>query len=95
MYFTRFLNPVKKEENDKKFFEYIISKKEFSYFNLGLRFIFDIDIFIITLKKEKINDIIKGIENINIFSDEKKILLYFKSDYWKGLLKEFNKANPD
>ena len=27
---------------------------------------------------------------------KKKILLInFKSDFWKGLLKEFNKANPD
>ena len=23
------------------------------------------------------------------------LLVYFKSDFWKGLLKEFNKANPD
>jgi hypothetical protein len=95
VYFSHFLKPVKKEEKDKKFyvnfFEYIISKKEFSYFNIGLKFIFDIDTFIIvidttsdkiynkyikdnknnfkpiqikdnlTLKKEKINDIIKGI----------------------------------
>ena len=48
--FTYFLNPVQKEEKDKKFFinffEYIISKKQFSDFNLCLRFIFDIDSFI-------------------------------------------------
>ena len=106
VYFSHFLKPVKKEEKDKKFyvnfFEYIISKKEFSYFNIGLKFIFDIDTFIIvidttsdkiynkyikdnknnfkpiqikdnlTLKKEKINDIIKGIKNVNKFSDEKR-----------------------
>ena len=50
VYFTHFLNPVKKEEKDKKFFinffGYIISKKQYSDFNLGLRFIFDIDTFI-------------------------------------------------
>ena len=49
MYFTHFLNPGKKEEKDKIFFinflEYIISKKQFSDFNLYLRFIFDIDTF--------------------------------------------------
>ena len=49
MCFTYFLNPVQKEEKDKKFFinffEYIISKKQFSDFNLYLRFIFDIDTF--------------------------------------------------
>lgn len=49
MCFTYFLNPVQKEEKDKKFFinffEYIISKKQFSDFNLCLRFIFDIDTF--------------------------------------------------
>ena len=130
VYFTHFLNPGKKEEKDKIFFinflEYIISKKQFSDFNLYLRFIFDIDTFSnvidetsdqifneyikdnkdnfkpikikgdLTLKKEKVNDIIKGIKNINKFSDENNILLiYFKSDFRKGLLKEFNKANPD
>ena len=49
MYFTHFLNPGKKEEKDKIFFinflEYMISKKQFSDFNLYLRFIFDIDTF--------------------------------------------------
>jgi hypothetical protein len=49
VYFTHFLNPGKKEEKDKIFFinflEYIISKKQFSDFNLCLRFIFDIDTF--------------------------------------------------
>jgi hypothetical protein len=49
VYFTHFLNPGKKEEKDKIFFinflEYIISKKQFSDFNLYLRFIFDIDTF--------------------------------------------------
>ena len=106
MYFTHFLNPVKKEEKDKKFFINffwnIISEKQFSDFNLGLRFIFDIDTFInvidetsdqiynkyikdnkdnfkpikikgdLTLKKEKVNGIIKGIKNVNKFSDEKR-----------------------
>ena len=37
----------------------------------------------LTLKKEKINGIIKSIRNINNFSDENKILLvYFKSEFW-------------
>ena len=106
MYFTHFLNPVKKEEKDKKFFINffwnIISKKQFSDFNLGLRFIFEIGTFInvidetsdqiynkyikdnkdnfkpikikedLTLKKEKVNGIIKGIKNVNKFSDEKR-----------------------
>ena len=57
VYFSQFLNPVKKDENDKeffiKFFEYIISKKEFSFVKIGLTFISDIDTFIIVIDKTK------------------------------------------
>ena len=57
MYFSHLLNPVKKEEKDKEFFvnffEYIISKKEFSFLNLGLRFVFDINTFIIIIDKTR------------------------------------------
>ena len=134
VYFSHFLKPVKKDENDKeffiKFFEYIISKKGFSSLILGLTFISDIDTFInvidkakdkiydtyvkdnkennkgnfkvikikddLKLKKERINDIIKGIKSINQFSDTNNfILVYFKSEFWKNLLKEFNKPSPD
>ena len=70
VYFSQFLNPVKKDENDKeffiKFFEYIISKKEFSFVKIGLTFISDIDTFIIVIDKtkEKIYDkYIKGKDN--------------------------------
>ena len=48
------------------------------------------------LKKEKIKDIIKGIKAINNFPGENKFLLvYFKSDFWKSLLKEFNKPDSE
>lgn len=57
VYFSQFLNPVKKDESDKeffiKFFEYIISKKEFSFVKIGLTFISDIDTFIILIDKTK------------------------------------------
>lgn len=57
IYFSQLLNPVKKDENDKeffiKFFEYIISKKEFSFVKIGLTFISDIDTFIIVIDKTK------------------------------------------
>ena len=50
VYFTHFLNPVKKEEEDKSFFvnffEHIITKKGFSFLNQGLTFISYIDTFI-------------------------------------------------
>ena len=55
--FHIFLNRVKKEEKDKEFFvnffEYIISKKEITYLNLGLRFVFDIDTIIIIIDKTR------------------------------------------
>ena len=48
------------------------------------------------LKKETINEIIKGIKSINDYSEEIKCLLvFFKSDFWKSLLKDFNKAEPE
>ena len=48
------------------------------------------------LKKETIKEIIKGIKSINDYSEEIKCLLvYFKSDFWKSLLKDFNKAEPE
>ena len=132
-YFNFLLKPIIKDENDKefffKFFEYIISKKDFSNFMLGLTFISDLDTFIavvnytkeqiiyyeyikensnkekfkplkiednLKLKKDRINDIIKGIESINAFSDYKNVILvYFKSDFWKKLLKEYNIPSPD
>ena len=131
VYFSQFFNPLKKDEKDKYFFinfiEYVISKKEFFFFKIGLKFIGDIDTFIIVidktkeilynkyikennktnfepieladilkLKKENIYDIIEGISSINKYSSEIKILLvYFKSDFWKSLLKEFSELNPE
>ena len=132
VYYSHFFNPIKKDENDKdffiNFFEYIISEKEFSYFNIGLKFISDIDTFItvidktkekiynkyikgnsnqisfksidlkdtLKLKKEKKTVITNGITSINKYSEEiKNLLVYFKSDFWKSILKEFNKPDPD
>jgi len=47
-------------------------------------------------KKENIKKIIKGIESINNYSKEIKCLLvYFKSDFWKSLLRNFNKPEPE
>lgn len=132
VYNPQFLKPIKKEENEEEFFinffEYIISEKDFSYFNKGLKFISDLDTFItvieatkeniynkyikednnqsnfksiklgdnFAIKKEKINDIINGILSINKYSEKiKTILVYFKGDLWKSLLKEFNNSNPE
>ena len=57
VYFPHFLGPQKKEEKDEEFFvnffEYIISKKEITYFNLGLRFVFDIDTIIVIIDKTR------------------------------------------
>jgi hypothetical protein len=137
-YFSQFFKPAKKDESDKeffiKFFKYIIEKKEFSYFKIGLKFISNIDTFIqvidetkeeiynkyikdktsfqpielndsLELKKDTIKAILDGIKSINNFSKESKdskdskdkkfLLVYFKSDFWKSLLKDFNKANPE
>ena len=47
------------------------------------------------LKKEKIDDITKGIKLIYDNSKEiKKLLVYFTSNFWKGLLKKFENPEP-
>ena len=47
------------------------------------------------LKKEEIDKIIQGIESINNESKKNNnLLIYFKSDFWKSLLKDFNRADP-
>ena len=125
VYYSQFLKPIKRDENNKEFFinffEYIISEKDFSYFDIGLKFIKNIDTFIevinktkeniyekyiknnnkspfisiqidenLILKKEKIGAIKDGITSIYNYSKEiKKLLVYFKSDFWKSLLKAF------
>ena len=65
--YWHFINPLKKDENFFiNFFEYIISKKDFSYFNVGLKYISHIDTFITVINKtrEKIyNKYIKGENN--------------------------------
>ena len=132
VYNLHIINPLKEEEIDKNFFanliEYIISEKDFSYFNIGLKFISNLDTFItvidktkeqiynkyiknennktyfkvieledkLKLKKDKINEIIEGIKSINEYSEKiKKLLVYFKSVFWKGsLLQEFGKPLP-
>ena len=147
VYYSQFFKPIKKDESDKeffiKFFKYIISEKDFSYFTIGLKFISDIDTFIfvidetkkdiydkyikedkdktkvkidnknnkeekdkinfkpiilednLQLKEEKINDITKGIKSIYEYSKTlNNLLVYFKSNFWKSLLKEFYKAEP-
>ena len=50
----------------------------------------------LVLKKEMIDEISKGIKSIYEYSrDIKKLLVYFKSDFWKSLLKAFEKPEPD
>ena len=51
---------------------------------------------ILKIQKEKINIITKGIISINKYSEEiNNLLVYFKSDFWKYNLKEFNKPSPN
>ena len=131
VFYSQFFKPVKKDESDKvffiKFFQYIITEKDFSYFTIGLKFISDIDTFIsvidetkediydkyikednekknfkpiilednLELKKEKIDVIIKGITSIYNYSKEiKNLLVYFKSNFWKSLLKKYDEPDP-
>ena len=132
VYNLHIINPLKEEVIDKNFFinliEYIISKKDFSYFNIGIKFISNLDTFIrvidktkdqiynkyiinesnetyfkyfeledkLTLKRDKIDEIIEGIKSINEYSEKiKKLLVYFKSVFWKrSLLQEFGKPIP-
>ena len=47
------------------------------------------------LKKEMIDEISKGIKSIYDYSkDKQELLVYFKSDFWKSLLKAFEKPEP-
>ena len=132
VYHSNLINPLKEEEIDKNFFvnffKYIISKKDFSYFNIGLKFISNLYTFIsvidktkdqiynkyiknednktyfkyiefednLKLKSDKIDDIIERIKSINEYSEKiKKLLVYFKSVFWKKkLLEEFGKPLP-
>lgn len=131
IYYSHFFNPIIKDESNKdffiKFFQYIISEKDFSYFTIGLKYISDLDTFIavidetkediydkfikvdndktnfkaiplennLELKKEIIDDITKGIKSIYDYSEQiKKLLVYFTSNFWKGLLKKFENPEP-
>ena len=47
-------------------------------------------------KKEMIKEIYKGIESINEYSKYcKTLLVYFKSNFWKSILKEYDKPEPE
>ena len=47
------------------------------------------------LKKQKIDNIIKGIESIYTYSNQiKKLLVYFTCNFWKYLLKKFENPEP-
>ena len=69
VYYSQFFKPIKKDESNKEFFinffEYIISEKDFSYFNIGLKYILNIDTFIEVIDKTKENIYKKYIENNN------------------------------
>ena len=69
VYYSQFFKPIKKDESTKEFFinffEYIISEQDFSYFNIGLKFILNIDTFIEVIDKTKENIYKKYIENNN------------------------------
>ena len=57
VYYSQFFNPVIKDESNKeffiKFFQFIISEKDFSYFTIGLKYISDIDTFITVINETK------------------------------------------
>ena len=132
IYYSQFFKPIKMDQSDKEFFnnffDYIIYKKNFSYFTLGLKFVVNLDIFIyiidqtkekiyekyidnnnnesdfvsielddkLIFKKEMIKEIYKGIKSINEYSRYcKTLLVYFTSNFWKSLLKEFDKSEPE
>ena len=86
IYFSQFSNPIKNNEKDffVNFIEFIISKKDFSAFTLGLSFINDMDIFIYVIDKtkEKIyNKYIKeNIDKKNFIPIELKDNLVFKEE---------------
>ena len=91
IYFSQFSNPIKNDEKDffVNFIEFIISKKDFSVFTLGLSFINDMDIFIYVIDKikEKIYNkyIKKNIDKKNYIPIELKDNLVFKEETLKGL----------
>ena len=88
VYFSYFVKPIKENKKDKDFFvnfiEYIIFNKDFSYLNIGLSFIIDMEIliFVIDKTKEKIynkyikenndkaNFILIELEHNRIFKEE-------------------------
>ena len=57
VYYSHFINPLEEENIDKNFFinffEYIISTKDFSHFNIGLKFISNLHTFITVINKQK------------------------------------------
>ena len=86
IYFSQFSNPIKNDEKDffVNFIEFIISKKDFSVFTLGLSFINDMDIFIYVIDqtKDKIyNKYIKeDVDKKNFIPIELKDDLIFKEE---------------
>ena len=78
------------ENKEKIFYNYIRNEKNGTSFKP-----IELD-GSLQLQKEKINMIIRGIESINEYSKGINCLLvYFKSDFWKSLLRDFNKAEPE
>ena len=57
VFFSHFFKPVQRDESNKEifinFFKYIIYKKEYSYFKIGLRYISNIDTLIIVNNETK------------------------------------------
>jgi len=48
------------------------------------------------LQKDKIDNITKGIISINNYSENiKTLLVFFKGDFWKSIVKVFYKPSPD
>jgi len=100
VYFTHFLNPVKKEEEDKSFFvnffEHIITKKGFSFLNQGLTIISYIDTFITVIDKtkEKIYEYVQEKNNKANFKPIKlKDNLKLKKEKIKDIMKGISFIN--
>ena len=130
IYFSHFITPINQNlDFFVKFIFYTASKKEFNIFENALKYIRDIETFIIVMdkikekivekyitskdcfrpiklkaslelkkkeKNEEMKNIIQTIKSIITYNKGKQVLLvYFTSNFWKKLLKEYNVPDED